>query len=42
MGPDGFGEASPPVASKAPAAMISTTHATPRTADRLRQLESFT
>jgi hypothetical protein len=30
------------VASRAPAAMISITHATPRIADRLRQLVSFT
>jgi hypothetical protein len=38
---DGVGD-SPEVASRAPAAMIRTTHATPRMADRLRQLESFT
>ena len=39
---DGVGDDSPEVASSAPAAIISTTHATPSMADRLRQLESFT
>jgi hypothetical protein len=38
---DGVGD-SPDVASRAPAAMIRITHATPRMADRLRQLVSFT
>jgi hypothetical protein len=42
VGWDGVGEDSPEVASSAPAAIISTTHATPNMADRLRQLESFT
>jgi hypothetical protein len=41
--PERDGDAdSPDVASSAPAAMIRTTHATPRMADRLRQLVSFT
>jgi hypothetical protein len=38
---DGAGD-SPEVASRAPAAMMSTTHATPRMADSLRQVVSFT
>jgi hypothetical protein len=38
---DGAGD-SPDVASRAPAAMIRITHASPRMADRLRQLVSFT
>jgi hypothetical protein len=38
---DGAGDP-PDVASRAPAAMMSTTHAMPRMADRLRQLVSFT
>jgi hypothetical protein len=40
---DEFGAGEPPlVASRAPAAMMRITQATPRIADRLRQLESFT
>jgi hypothetical protein len=40
---DELGVGEPPlVASRAPAAMMRITQATPRIADRLRQLESFT
>jgi hypothetical protein len=40
---DELGAGEPPlVASRAPAAMMRITQATPRIADRLRQLESFT
>jgi hypothetical protein len=41
-GPGVGGADSPVVASRAPAAMIRITHATPRTAESVRQLESFT